>query len=44
MMFILTDRGGCLIGLREDATRLPEEYRVVVLRELDAAAEEAQNN
>jgi hypothetical protein len=44
MMFILTDRGGCLIGLREDAAHLPEEYRVAVLRELDAAAEEAQNN
>jgi hypothetical protein len=44
MMFLLADRGGCLIGLREDAAQLPEEYRVAVLHELDAAAQEAQNN
>jgi hypothetical protein len=44
MMFILADRGGCLIGVREDAGRLPAEYRVAVLRALDAAQEEAQNN
>jgi hypothetical protein len=42
--FLLTARGECVVGLREDVGRLPEKVRALVLDAFEAAAEGTQNN